>query len=181
MRNGLIRITGEKDIFYDSIEKVYRYRMHCPNCHKVIPQCMCYNDIGKLMNDIDDGIADFTCSSKCALLMGDWDELDEAMQHGGICKDANELIKGISDEDIIIFLNKEFKSMNLKIKFDNYIRKDLLVVINENQLEDGLLEELDISKGKSIEELTEEEALKVLNILTDDYDGDYPSGDFCNS
>lgn len=34
MRHGLIRITGQPDLFYDSIQKEYRYRLHCPRCGK---------------------------------------------------------------------------------------------------------------------------------------------------
>lgn len=30
MKEGFVRITGMPDVFYDSIEKLYRYRMHCP-------------------------------------------------------------------------------------------------------------------------------------------------------
>ena len=84
MKDGLIRLTGEKDIFYDSVEKVYRYRMHCPGCGKAINNCMCYQNLDRLCRDIIDGIADYTCSAKCALMLGGWDDLDEAMQATGI-------------------------------------------------------------------------------------------------
>ena len=83
MKEGLIRLTDERDIFYDSIEKVYRYRMHCPNCGITIKNCMCYHDLDRLLDDIDEGIADYTCSAKCALFLGEWDELGEAKQAAG--------------------------------------------------------------------------------------------------
>jgi len=43
-REGLIKLTGEDNLFYDSIEKVYRYRMHCPRCRK-ISGCQCFEDL----------------------------------------------------------------------------------------------------------------------------------------
>ena len=84
MKEGLIRLKNEKNIFYDSIEKVYRYRMHCPMCGKIITPCQCYHDLYRLERDIDDGIADYTCSSKCSLMGNEWEELGEAMQAVGI-------------------------------------------------------------------------------------------------
>lgn len=43
-REGLIKLTGEDNLFYDSIEKVYRYRMHCPRCKK-LSGCQCFEDL----------------------------------------------------------------------------------------------------------------------------------------
>lgn len=40
-KEGLIKLTGEDNLFYDSIEKVYRYRMHCPACTK-LSGCQCF-------------------------------------------------------------------------------------------------------------------------------------------
>jgi len=121
MKEGLIRITNEKNIFYDSIEKVYRYRQHCPNCSTIIDYCMCYSNLDLLYSDIDNGISEHTYSAKCALLAGDWDELPDA------------------------------------------------------------IEDMGYEKGKPIKDLTEEEARKILEKLTFDFDGDYPHGDACNS
>ncbi len=39
--DGHIKITGEDNLFYDSINNEYRYRMHCPYCGKV-SGCWCY-------------------------------------------------------------------------------------------------------------------------------------------
>ena len=78
MKDGFIRINDNNDIFYDSIEKVCRYRMHCSECEKLIPTCRCYHDLDCLLIDIEEGIADYTCSAKCCLVGGDWDELGEA-------------------------------------------------------------------------------------------------------
>lgn len=101
MKEGLIRLTDEKDVFYDSIEKVYRYRMRCPNCSKVGVNCRCYQDLDALLSDIGEGLADFTCSAKCALIIGDWDELDEAMQEAGL---QGMELKDLTEEEADIVL-----------------------------------------------------------------------------
>lgn len=124
MKEGLVKLKNENDVFYISNEKIYRYRMHCPKCGKEAKPCICYQDLEDLLGDIDDGIADFCCSSKCALLIGEWDELGEAMQAAGLTDD--------------------------------------------------------IFCCPGIEDLTEEQAKKVLNILTeDDCDFDFLRGDAC--
>lgn len=179
MKEGLIRLTDEKDIFYDSIEKVYRYRMHCSYCDNVIPRCQCYHDLDKLLEDIDEGIADYACSYKCSLMGGEWDELEEAMCRAGIHKNTNDLIKTLSDEQIREYLTKEYDGHNICCCWDKYKRKNLLLVIKENRLEDEILEYFKISKGKTVEELTEEEAKKVVDILCDEYDFDFPRGEEC--
>lgn len=64
-REGLIKLTDEDNIFYDSIEKIYRYRTHCPNCKKV-SGCRCFEDL----EDVEEASAsqlDFCCSSKCSI------------------------------------------------------------------------------------------------------------------
>ncbi len=43
MKEGLIKITGEDNLFYDSIKKEYKYRTHCPHCHKPT-RCWCYGE-----------------------------------------------------------------------------------------------------------------------------------------
>jgi len=80
LKDGLIRLKENKDIFYDSVDGVYKYRMHCPYCGKVIDNCRCYNDLQKLSIDIDDGIADYSCCAKCCLLNDDeWDDIEDAL------------------------------------------------------------------------------------------------------
>ena len=92
MKDGLIRLKVNINIFYDSVIKQYRYRMHCPECGTEIQNgCRCYNDLDILLMDIDDGIADFTCSAKCCLARDDWDELGEAMQTAGLNIDYKDL------------------------------------------------------------------------------------------
>lgn len=106
MKEGLIRLTDKKDVFYDSIEKVYRYRQHCPNCGVVLPKCQCYEDLDLLLMDIDDNIADVCCSSKCCLLMGGFDELDEAMQELSLERDVNLALTELTDEQRIEAVKK---------------------------------------------------------------------------
>ncbi len=181
MKEGLIRLTDEKDIFYDSIEKVYRYRQHCPQCGTKIDTCMCYNDLELLFSDIDDNISDYTCSAKCSLLAGDWDYLSDAMENVGCYRKASELIKNIPDNDIKEYLEGIFLGYGLKINLKEHTRDLMLTILKENQLEEDIIEHFEIDRGKSIEELTEDEAKEVLEMLTSDYDGDYPHGDFCVS
>jgi hypothetical protein len=42
--NEFIKITGEDNLFYDSIRKEYRHRMHCQYCGKP-SGCWCYPGI----------------------------------------------------------------------------------------------------------------------------------------
>jgi len=182
MKEGLIRLTDENDIFFDSIEKVYRYRQHCPNCGIKIDNCICYNDIDLLYSDIDDGIANYnTCSAKCALLIGDWDELTDAMEDVGCYMRASDLIQNITDKDIKEYLEGIFVGCGAKINFTDFTRARLMSVLDENCLNEDIIEHFEIERGKSIDELTEDEAKEVLEKLTSDFDGDYPHGDFCVS
>ena len=190
MKEGLIRITGEKDIFYDSIEKVYRYRMHCPNCKKVISICRCYQDLDALLINIDDGIADYTCSSKCALNFGEWDELGEAMQALDLSRDLKECVSELSAQQLKESLRKyEIGSVLLELfnsnsempisHLKNPTRKEqeeILFVMGDVK---DVLYDLDKSYYPDISELTEEQASQVLTILTEDGDFDYPQGEDC--
>jgi len=190
MREGLIRLTGEKDIFYDSIEKVYRYRMHCPQCGEVIKTCRCYQDLERLESDISDGIADYTCSSKCALLCGEWDDIDEAMQSLDLSKDLRTCLSQISEEILKEELNGYSRiSLLMKlIQYDsempiNHIKKltkeemlDLLMIMGDGK---DILWRNNISYYPDIKDLTEEDARKILNILTEDGDFDMPGGEEC--
>ncbi len=190
MKEGLIRITGEKDIFYDSFERVYRYRMHCPNCGKVISICRCYQDIDDLLMNIDDGIANYTCSSKCELLIGEWDEIGEAMQALDLSRDLKECVSEITDEQlkeclrdyeigaVLIELynnNSEMPISHLKNP-TRAEQEEILFVMGDIK---DVLWNLDRSYCPDISELTEEQASQVLTILTEDGDFDYPQGEDC--
>lgn len=65
MKEGLIRLTDEKNIFYDQQEKRYRYRMHCEMCGKV-SGCRCFNTLEEVEKFRDDGV-EYICSSRCSL------------------------------------------------------------------------------------------------------------------
>jgi len=65
-REGLIKITGEDNIFYDSIKKVYRYRMHCPICRNV-SGCRCFEDLEDVL-DASMSDLDFCCTYKCSII-----------------------------------------------------------------------------------------------------------------
>ncbi len=192
MKEWLIKI--QDNIYYDSEERVYRYKMHCPNCDKQSERCQCYTDLDRLLSDIDDGIADYTCSSKCALLIGDFDELGEAMQIAmqivGLERDVKTALKELSEEQRI----ERIKEYSLEGVLLNLFRHDSKIPIDhlknpspEEQLEillvmgdaEDILWNYGIDIYPKIEDLTEEQASQVLTILTEDADFDYPGGDEC--
>ncbi|MBE0522209.1 MAG: hypothetical protein IBX39_08120 [Candidatus Methanoperedenaceae archaeon] len=105
MKDELIKLTNEKDIFYDSIKKVYRYRMHCPNCGTVIKPYKCYHDLDVLRTDINEGLANYTCSSKCALLIGNWNNIDEVVQLLGLDVDVKKDISELTEDQATQVLN----------------------------------------------------------------------------
>lgn len=100
-KEGLVKLTNEDNIFYDSIKKVYRYRMHCPKCGK-ISGCRCFEDIEDVEEASASGL-DFCCSSKCSIYMLDSYEeerIKELMQELYIEKD----IKDLTEEDASLIL-----------------------------------------------------------------------------
>ncbi len=66
MQEYLIRITGERNLFYDSEDRLYKYRMHCPYCGKA-SGCRCFETIEEAEGFIDDATS-FMCSSTCTLI-----------------------------------------------------------------------------------------------------------------
>jgi hypothetical protein len=44
MKEGLIKITDTDNLYYDSITKQYKSKMHCPYCGK-LSGCWCYPDL----------------------------------------------------------------------------------------------------------------------------------------
>ena len=66
MKKNLIRITGEKNLFYDSEDKLYRCRMHCPYCGKD-SGCRCFDTLEKAEGFVENGTK-IICSSKCFLM-----------------------------------------------------------------------------------------------------------------
>lgn len=101
MKEGLVKLTDEDNIFYDSIEKMYRYMMHCPKCYK-ISGCRCFEDLEDAEEASTSGL-DFCCSSKCSIDMLDSCEderIKELMQELHIEKD----IKDLTEEDASLIL-----------------------------------------------------------------------------
>ncbi len=47
MKEGLVKITGEDNLYYDSITKQYKSAMHCPICGKY-SGCWCYPDFDSI-------------------------------------------------------------------------------------------------------------------------------------
>lgn len=192
-KQGLIRIQGEENIWYDSDEKVYRYRMHCPNCKVALP-CRCYQDLEALLGDIDDGIADFTCSAKCALLIGEWDELDEAMQEAGLTGDLRKCLSKLTNEQLDDVIRGYDLDDVLKALFDaksnipfSHLNQTLInreerveIIFAMGDVKDVLWNH-DISYYPEIESLTEDESRKLLDILNDGCDFDMASGEACET
>lgn len=192
MKDGLIRLTNEKDIFYDSVEKVYRYRGHCANCGIKL-KCQCYEDLDLLLSDIDDDIADTCCSSKCCLLVGDWEELNDVMQSLGMQKDIRLLISNLTDEQIV----KEVKGYELLSVLQTLYEHDSNIPVShlknpnrDEQIEiimsmgtaKDLLWDIGVNYYPDIKDLSEEQAKRVLEILTEDVDWDLmPHGDACKT
>lgn len=196
MKAGLVRLTGERDIFYDSIDKIYRYRMHCPGCKKVIPTCRCYGEdtggLDRLLIDIDDGIADCTCSSKCALVINDCCEVAEVMQEAGFEKDLRACLNQLTEEQSLDVLKKSKYCLStvLMALFDRDSNIPISHIKNpthEERLEilwllgdvKEILQENNIKYQPDIKDLSEDEATKVMDLLTSDGDGDYPGGEAC--
>lgn len=73
MKEYLIRITDEQNLLYDSEDRLYRYRMHCPYCGKE-SGCRCFETLEKAEDFMYNGTY-FACSSKC-VLMSYFDEQD---------------------------------------------------------------------------------------------------------
>ena len=65
MKETLIRLTGEKNLFYDSEDRLYRYRMYCPYCGKE-SGCRCFDTLKKAETFAVDSVP-IVCSSKCFL------------------------------------------------------------------------------------------------------------------
>lgn len=82
MIEGLIKITDEENMFYDSEERLYRCRMHCPSCGDM-SGCRCFETIEEAYEFIEGG-CDYLCSCKCYLDDVDECELGEAMKEMGI-------------------------------------------------------------------------------------------------
>ncbi len=193
MKNGLLRLTDEKDIFYDSIEKIYRYRMHCSNCGIEVQPCRCYNDLDRLLCDIDDHLADKPCSAKCSLLLWEDDDyLDEIMQEVGLTLDSKKCLSKLTDiqlDEIVADYDKNdvFEALYntksnisfLHLRLETCTRDEKIEIIIAMDDVENILWNNNISYHPDIKDLTEEQALKLARILVKEGDFDYPGGEDC--
>jgi hypothetical protein len=114
-REGLIKLTGEDNLFYDSVEKVYRYRMHCPKCKK-ISGCQCFEDLEEAEHASIYEL-DYCCTYKCTVMEivehGAYD-IDRIMSSLEIKKD----IKNLTEEDAMSIVDEIGQEIDID---DDYI------------------------------------------------------------
>lgn len=88
MKENLIRLIDEDNLFYDSEDRLYRYRMNCPYCGKY-SGCRCFPTLEKAEDFGIDGTP-FLCSSRCFLksLIDDQgiDDIGDTMKEMGVVK-----------------------------------------------------------------------------------------------
>ncbi len=92
MTKKFIKLTGEDNLFYDSIEKVYRYRMHCPICKK-LSGCQCFEDLedAEYASILE---LDYYCTYKCTVMgviKHSTYDIDEIISSLEIKNDVNNL------------------------------------------------------------------------------------------
>ena len=138
MKENLIRLTGEKDLFYDSEDRLYRYRMHCPQCGKY-SGCRCFDELEKAENFAVEGM-NFLCSSRCFLksLIDDQgiDDIGDTMKEMGIKSTA---IRSKLKRFVVEYITNFFTMWGLKwyiFKYTGYIsEKDAYEVIDTMELD----------------------------------------------
>lgn len=179
----LIKLTGEDNLFYDSEEKVYRYRMHCPYCGKA-SGCQCYEDMEEAECDEANEI-NYSCSAKCSLMFGEWEGVDMAMGEAKIRwraselpeSDARKLFEHLKEtevlaamQDLSIFKHKRDLTIEERCSIIEHFGEGL----EEHASTHG------IDMRKDIKDLTEDEARKVLGIVAEECEApDAPMGEVC--
>lgn len=125
MFSYLTKITGEENIFYDSEERLYRYRMHCPNCGKE-SGCKCFEEIDEVYEFMDEGF-DYTCSYRCFIdCFGDF-ELEESMKDMGLIDINYKSVVPVFIQKIIRTVRYFFNTWRLKwyiYKYTRYMSED---------------------------------------------------------
>lgn len=184
---GTIKLTAEDNLFYDSIERVYRYRMHCPQCGKP-SGCRCFPDLEEAETATMDA-CDYACSSKCSVLYA-YENNDSQIEEALECLDLKKSIKDLTEEEtalIIPFLYTQDKNVvrdfidifGINKHFTQLNHSDRMKIIEsfeEYDIRDAC-DSLSIEMKKPIEDLTDEEARKVIEIS--DIDFDSPGGEYC--
>lgn len=192
MEFGLTRSPLNENIFYDSIKQVWRYRMHCPNCTKVSVSCRCYGkeELDKLLCDIDSGIADLPCNAKCCLELGEFDTLDDVMRGLGLGKDIRDTLNELSEtESMEVWNEYDYKSVLLNLyKSDSDIpishlkdpthdeRLEIIFAMGDGR---GTLDEYDKVYLPELKDLSDDDAQRVIDKLTEEDCFDRPSGEAC--
>ncbi len=139
MKENLIRLTDETDLFYDSEDRLYRYRMHCPYCGKY-SGCRCFPTLEKVEDFVENGM-NFLCSSKCFLksLIDDQgiDDIRDTMFEMGFKNWI--LIKPRFKRFIVQYITNIFTILRLKwyiFKYIGYIsEKDAYEVIDTMEID----------------------------------------------
>lgn len=139
MKESLIRLTDEKNLFYDSEDKLYRYRMHCLYCGKY-SGCRCFNTLEKA-EDFIEGCMGFLCSSRCFLdsLIDDQDidDIRDTMFEMGFKNWI--LIKPRFKRFIVQYITNIFTIWRLKwyiFKFTGYIsEKDAYEMLDTMEID----------------------------------------------
>ncbi len=184
---GIIKLTNEDNLFYDSVERVYRYRMHCPQCKKP-SGCRCFPDLEEAetatMEDCD-----CACSSKCSVLYAyenNDSQIEEALEELGFKRQIKELTEEeisliipflyANDKDLIRDAIDSLEINKHIMQLDHSDRMKIIEHHDESDILDAC-DSLSIEMQKPIEELTEEEARKVLEMA--DIDFDSPNGESC--
>ncbi len=119
MKENLIRLTDEDNLFYDSEDRLYRYRMNCPYCGKY-SGCRCFPTLEKVEDFVENGV-NFLCSSKCFLI--------DFINEQGI-DEVGEAIKELGRGNYLTITNK--KETNKLKRIFNKIKKNIRFLINYN-------------------------------------------------
>lgn len=188
---GIVKLTAENDLFYDSVEKLYRYRMHCPECG-TISGCRCFPDLEEAeLATVSE--TDYACSSRCSLLYS-YENSDGQIEEALQCIGFNRPIKDLTvqeSEQIISFLYKDIDTRECirdiidDLEINKHVsqlshEERIKILIQYDATEFSIISTCDligIEMQRPLESITEEEARKVLDIAEIDFD--CPDGDSC--
>jgi len=81
MKEGLVKITDTDNLYYDSITKQYKYKMHCPYCGKH-SGCWCFPDFDSVPI-FEEEFPNTYCSDR-HFVLGESDSVGEIASEMGI-------------------------------------------------------------------------------------------------